>query len=548
MLAVFSLMFYVNAYVCDDAFITFRTVDNVVRGHGLRWNVGERVQTFTSPLHTLLLSTAYVFVHDPRDVPNPDRIYWLALVVSFAASVMVLLRAAAILAEDKTFVIFGCVLMSSQAFVTFTSSGLETPLTYLLLVLLYGQLVRPEFPRSPSEFIGCVCLAALVLVNRLDLVALILPGLAVVALIGWRTFGARVLPLAAVGLVPLVSWLVFALVYFGSPLPNSYYAKVHLDAPFSLVASMGGRYLLTSLIGDPATLVVCAACVALGVRDRRARLVGAAVILHVAYVVSIGGDFIGFRFLGPPFLLAALAVCQILRPRIASLRLRWILVGVAATLIYGCAVPWSPLRAFVDWPRDESSLAAALQRLGADDPRADVAFYYSASALAQWRPGSRFPFGRFLFVADAADCDALRRRDYTVAVWGDGLNGFCRGAHAHLIDPHGITDPLLARISWPVRVPFNPGHLNKPIPAGYIESLTTGENRIVTPPLAAYYAKLRTVTAGPLWSRERWRLLWELNVTEPRGIRGPYAALSDVPAWMRIQAGVWTPRDTIRDR
>jgi hypothetical protein len=35
----------VNAWVVDDAYITFRTIDNFLNGYGLRWNVAERVQS-----------------------------------------------------------------------------------------------------------------------------------------------------------------------------------------------------------------------------------------------------------------------------------------------------------------------------------------------------------------------------------------------------------------------------------------------------------------------------------------------------------------------
>ena len=30
---------YAEAWIGEDAFITFRTIDNFVRGHGLRWNI-----------------------------------------------------------------------------------------------------------------------------------------------------------------------------------------------------------------------------------------------------------------------------------------------------------------------------------------------------------------------------------------------------------------------------------------------------------------------------------------------------------------------------
>ena len=35
-----------RAWVADDAFITGRVIENLVAGHGLRWNTDERVQVF----------------------------------------------------------------------------------------------------------------------------------------------------------------------------------------------------------------------------------------------------------------------------------------------------------------------------------------------------------------------------------------------------------------------------------------------------------------------------------------------------------------------
>ncbi len=63
-LALFLLELIRTAWVCDDAYITFRTVDNFVHGYGLRWNVDERVQGFTHPLWMLVVSLAYVVTRE----------------------------------------------------------------------------------------------------------------------------------------------------------------------------------------------------------------------------------------------------------------------------------------------------------------------------------------------------------------------------------------------------------------------------------------------------------------------------------------------------
>ena len=43
-------------WVCEDAFICFRVVDNLLAGHGPVFNVGERGEAFTNPLWVALLA------------------------------------------------------------------------------------------------------------------------------------------------------------------------------------------------------------------------------------------------------------------------------------------------------------------------------------------------------------------------------------------------------------------------------------------------------------------------------------------------------------
>jgi arabinofuranosyltransferase len=41
-LLIYASMILRNAWLCDDAYISLRTVDNFVNGFGLTWNVAER--------------------------------------------------------------------------------------------------------------------------------------------------------------------------------------------------------------------------------------------------------------------------------------------------------------------------------------------------------------------------------------------------------------------------------------------------------------------------------------------------------------------------
>jgi hypothetical protein len=65
------------AWACDDAYITFRVVDNFTSGLGLRWNATERVQAYTNPLWMLLMSLPYMVTREP---------YFTSLALSLACT------------------------------------------------------------------------------------------------------------------------------------------------------------------------------------------------------------------------------------------------------------------------------------------------------------------------------------------------------------------------------------------------------------------------------------------------------------------------------
>ena len=55
-------------FLCDDAFISFRYAENLVLGHGLVFNAGERVEGYTNFLWTLTLAAAIALGLEPAGV------------------------------------------------------------------------------------------------------------------------------------------------------------------------------------------------------------------------------------------------------------------------------------------------------------------------------------------------------------------------------------------------------------------------------------------------------------------------------------------------
>lgn len=124
-----------TAWVSDDAFITFRSIENFIHGYGPIFNIGERVQTFTHPLWFLLQSLANWGIGLWRDNPlGSSRLYYMNILLSAAASGMTMLVFWFWGAVESKNAVLGLVVFTlSKAFMDYSTSGLENPLSHLLI-------------------------------------------------------------------------------------------------------------------------------------------------------------------------------------------------------------------------------------------------------------------------------------------------------------------------------------------------------------------------------------------------------------------------------
>lgn len=473
-----------RAWLCDDAYITLRTVDNWVCGFGLRWNVAERVQSYTHPLWMLLLSSAYVFTREP---------YFTTLGVSVTVSACsIALFAWGAAARGWQVAVAGLLAMAaSKAFVDFSTGGLENPLSHLLVLALALVAARP-LPSARDATVACT-LGALAVCNRLDLAVLIGPLLyACLRPLGWR----HATRAALVGALPLVAWLIFSIVYYGFPLPNTAYTKLGSGIPSRARLVQGLAYLLESLLSDPATLVAIGVGTCLAVCGGQGRLRAGAVSLaaSVAYIVWVGGDFMSGRFLTPAFVLA-----------LAVVALAWTSLQVAARrALLVAAIALLAVRASDGLVRQVVLGSDPLYRGVVDERTA----YVAVTGLWSSYPGR------------AAD-HAWAEEGRSARAGGEGLVlrapigffGYYAGPGVHVLDVHGLADPLIARL--PSSPLSRAGHPIHPMPEGYPESLASGANRLKDRKLVAFYDDLRLVTRSPLWTVERWAAIARLNVRRP---------------------------------
>jgi arabinofuranosyltransferase len=486
--------------MCDDAYITLRTVDNVVNGFGLRWNVAERVQSYTHPAWLMLLTPAYALTREP---------YYTTLAIQAVlslATMLALTRVAALTATHAA--IAAAVFISSKALTDFSTSGLENPLTHAALTGVF--LTFRQTSRGQPQLAWLAAFTSLAALCRLDLILLAGPALVAAA---WRTQGPRLRPLAA-GLVPLAVWLLFSFVYYGTPVPNTALAKLHTGVPASALVAQGWNYWLATFRFDPVTVLAIASGLALiALRGGHAeRVLAAGAVVYALYLFRVGGDFMSGRFLTPILFWIILAAAG-LGDVTGRQRIGTGLWAAAAIVIGSLFVTDAPPMLS---PASFGAGEQMVEYRGVTDERR---FYYPSLGLQRhlgvggqpdenpWAEAGRRTRPRVTSPSRPAP-------EVVVAAKNVGLFGYYAGPAVHIVDRHALCDPLLARL--PALTPWRIGHFERDLPAGYLEGWRTGTNALADPGLHAYYESIRRVTQGPLWSGERWLDLIRINLSRSR--------------------------------
>ena len=322
-------------FIADDTFISLRYAANLIAGHGLVYNLGERIEGFTNPLWTLLLAGFGYLGFDLLMTARALGVLFagLALLAAFWLARQCGASPAAALVAPS-------LLACNGSFACWAAAGMETPLfAGLIATALAATLAGRYWPSA-----GLAAAAALTRPEGL-LVPIVAGGYQIYRC---RREGARPwAPWLLASLGPVVLLLAGRLWYYGDILPNTYYAKT--GGGWAQMAR-GWEYL-----GDYAAdhegllLLVAVAGWALWHRSAGLRLAAGAFLLLWLAVVWVGGDGLPmYRFaLAPLPLFAALAASLIdeltsrIRPRLAAAPRSGIVAAarLAAAWIYTHASP-----------------------------------------------------------------------------------------------------------------------------------------------------------------------------------------------------------------
>jgi len=471
------------AWVCDDAYITFRTIDHWQLGYGPVWNPAERVQAYTHPLWMLLLTGISALT---------GELYFTAIATGLALSALAL---GALTRSPGATVLWPALLAlgASKAWTEFASSGLENSLSYAIIAFVAAALSRPSL--GPRGLVLTALLLGLAPLSRPDLALVAIPAALVVLASAWSHRKLLAATLTA-GLLPGLAWTTFATVYYGSPLPNTALAKLG-HAESGQAFRQGLAYVTNSLTLDPALLPVTLMGLAVGLAGGRKRpglaALSVGALAYLAYVVSIGGDFMSGRFFSVPLLIAV--ACLVTCPEPGPFRrgLAWT-VGVGA-LALSLASASGPLRTGADFHVPDWDDAGIADERG---------WYYPHLGLVPILMEGR----------DPPRPGRERRRGEGRVRMGKaiGMDGYMAGPQVHLVDAYALCDPLLARIPSDEEL-GRPGHWIRPVPRGYLETLKTGQNQLVDPEVRALWKDVHLATRAPLTAPGRASAIIRLITT-----------------------------------
>lgn len=433
-LLLLGTAFFVFCVSTDDPFITYRYALNLLRGFGPVFNVGERVEGFSSPLY-VLVSAILLKLLPSVDILFKAKLLGLALAVLALAQTRRLGRLTGLTEVEC---VWAQLLMALNVnFVLAAVNGMET-LLYACLILAATQAFLEECQgRAGGRSAGWLFAA---LLARPDAILLFAAALGVRA--AWmrrrRLPWLGLLRWALVFLVPAVVMLLARVAYYGELLPNTYYAK---DIEIKRGLTEGALFLIRPLspIGwDPQSFlhwgslplkaqqlggIVFWALFLLGAWRLRRRLDGLLLFALtgglVVFVLRCGGDWMpGWRFMAPVLPLAAILQCHSVR---GLGKRSWVLAAPAFVLWGICA--W----AACVWGVPGTSWARA--------------HYSTQSRDLLWASGS---LGRKWVVT----ADSLHRNFASHSTLAYSEMGFAGLVNPDMrfIDVRGLTDKEIARM------------------------------------------------------------------------------------------------------
>ena len=503
-LAIFLLLYValITSWISDDAQITFRQILNFISGLGITFQFGERVQAFTHPLW-FLLSSAVIAI--TRELFVTTSILNIVLSMS---SIILLTKLDLDLNKKKVtlispiyYLIFSC------AFCDYMTSGLENSLTYFLVVLLFYHLFHEKFyVHLRSIFI----ILALIVLNRFDYVILFFP-LSLILIFSYVKKHELIRVLLP-GLLLLLIWFIFATIYFGSPLPNTFYAKLNADYARSEIFFRGWQYFLSLKFDLISLLILIFGFLSIFLFKNKI-LIGLFLgkILYLIYIFNIGGDFMQGRFFST---LVLISICEIIyifsKCRLSEFSINSISTTIFFIFLLIGILIGSPITSNTEYtPRN--AIGGIADERGA---------YYRQTGLFS---KSRDDWPTFKYLPKKIP------ENYIVLCGVLGQNSLSNPNLLH-IDACALAEPFLARIPAVRHKNWRIGHHFRKIPTEYGRYKIGKVSEIPDNSLHGLLNDVTLISRGVIFSKERFGAIWRLFLNTYSGLN--YEKYVDPNYWI----------------
>lgn len=508
MLVFFVAMFCLG-WLADDAYHGLRMTDNFRKGYGFVYNPGERVNAATNPLFMIVVTLLSLFTR---------TLYWPMMTTCLICSSVAAFVAFRQCRSTVTMVVaLGCML-ACNCFMTYTTSGLENS----MLFMLFGLLMLVFFSRDAygtRELCLLSLLSSLIILCRMDNALLAAPILLYGLIKRKKGVGIiKALLLYLLCMLPFILWEAFSILYYGVPVPNTAYAKLSTSFPLMDYIERGLQYFAVSTLFDPILMAVPVLYFVLSVARKNIRhiFVCAGLGLYGLYILYIGGDFMVGRHFTVPFFIALMGLLLLARQRgnadetiteKGSLT-KALACVLAGCLVYTAVVVNTPLYdKLPNHARVQSTTEVADER----------AFYYPrTSIIGRWQMSNEnFTTQQveMLWSQDTMLAAVAADTKGEIIDMATGILMTYSAGDKYIGDLFALGDPLLAHLPAVYTPDWRVGHMRRTLPEGYQESVRAGENLIIDPSLHEYYDVIRLLTRSEdLFAPERLRAIVKFNL------------------------------------
>jgi arabinofuranosyltransferase len=507
-LAIF--VFVKNMWMSDDAYIMFRTIEQIFAGNGAVWNLGERVQVYTSVLWFWIIVAFSTLSSDLFIITN---------IVSFIFFMLTLFLVQKMLKSSLSFLFAVFLMTLSIGFFNFTSSGLENPLSYFLIAL-YVFNFNKIYYRSGNfhkNLIALIWIFGLLLLTRHDHSTLFfIPTLLIIIynrkIYSWKKW----LSISILALSPMILWTLFSLFYYGIPIPNTALAKLNTGISKSIVLYSGVKSYAAYVIMDFFTVIICVygAILLYKTKNKLLRSFSYGIALNMIYVFYIGGDFMLGRFLSFAFFISLLMIFvyindfdnmlkEVKNIKQGTKKSRASFAVIFLMMIYAVSYPGVPLFTSTDYTY-KRSIGMVVEERG---------YYFEYSSIWKYietqKSGEIFPDHNF-----SKEGKKLSSNADSIAIHGNiGYYGYHADLKNYIIDQWALSDPLLSRLNANPGQKYRTGHIGRDIPEGYIETIETGKPSFYDEGLNKFYEKLYLVVRDDdLFAWDRLNTIIEMNL------------------------------------